>query len=381
MSDFPLPLECLLDRCIDLGASDLHLSSDAHPYFRVQGVLSADEGLPCVPETQLERWARDLTGQASGPVVRETGSYDGAVTSQRGVRFRMNVYKVRGRIHLALRRLDDRFRPLAELGLPESLNKLCLQPYGLVVIAGPTGSGKTTTLATLLDHINQTRHCHLITIEDPVEYVHENKLALVNQRQLGLDAPSFNDALVAAMRQDPDVILVGEIRDLNTIRTAITAAETGHLVFTTVHAGDCVGAIERMVSVFPAGEQDGIRRQLALVLRAVIAQHLLIADGGARGKTRAMDGGEGGKGRRVLASEILIVSQAVANLIATGKSNLIYSAMESGTQQGMQTLESSLASLYLRGEISEQTVSALARQPSQVFERAGRMRTRNAEAV
>ena len=370
-------LETLLDRCLDLGASDLHLASDAPPYFRVQGVLKSDESSPSIPESQLERWAREITGQISGPVVRESGSYDGALTSKRGVRFRINIYKVRGQTHLALRRLDDRFRPLSELGLPESLNQLCLQPYGLVVIAGPTGSGKTTTLATLLDHINQTRRCHLITIEDPVEYVHQSNFALVNQRQLGLDTPSFNDALVAAMRQDPDVILVGEIRDLTTIRTAITAAETGHLVFTTVHAGDCVGAIERMVSVFPAGEQDGIRRQLALVLRAVVAQHLVVSDGPGR-KTRSKDEEEP-KGRRVLAAEILMANQAVANLIATGKSNQIYSAMESGTQQGMQTMEHSLAILYLRGDISEQTVNALARKPAQVFERASRMRTRSAE--
>ena len=372
-------LEPLLDRCLDLGASDLHLASDAAPYFRVQGVLRSDESSPAIPEAQMERWAREITGQSSGPVVRDTGSYDGALTSRRGVRFRINIYKVRGRIHLALRRLDDRFRPLSELGLPDSLNQLCLQPYGLVVIAGPTGSGKTTTLATLLDHINQTRRCHLITIEDPVEYVHHSNLALVNQRQLGLDTPSFNDALVAAMRQDPDVILVGEIRDLTTIRTAITAAETGHLVFTTVHAGDCVGAIERMVSVFPAGEQDGIRRQLALVLRAVVAQHLVVADGPGR-KQRGNDDKEP-KGRRVLAAEILMASQAVANLIATGKSNQIYSAMESGTQQGMQTMEHSLATLYLRGDISEQTVNGLARKPAQVYERASRMRTRSAASA
>ena len=379
MSEPDLQLETLLDHCLDLGASDLHLASGAHPYFRVQGVLKTDESQPRVSIAEMERWARELTGQTTGPVVRDNGSYDGALTSKRGVRFRINIYKVRGQIHLALRRLDDHFRPLSELGLPETLNQLCLQPYGLVVIAGPTGSGKTTTLATLLDHINQTRRCHLITIEDPVEYVHQSNFALVNQRQLGLDTPSFNDALVAAMRQDPDVILVGEIRDLTTIRTAITAAETGHLVFTTVHAGDCVGAIERMVSVFPAGEQDGIRRQLALVLRAVVAQHLVVADGSGR-KVRGKDEEEP-KGRRVLAAEILIANQAVANLIATGKSNLIYSAMESGTQQGMQTMEHSLATLYLRGDISEQTVNALARQPAQVFERANRMRTRATESA
>jgi twitching motility protein PilT len=312
------------------------------------------------------------------PLVRACGSYDGALTSARGVRFRLNVYQRQGLLNIALRRLDDQFRPLKELGLPESLHQLCRQQHGLVVIAGPTGSGKTTTLATLLDQINRQRRCHIITIEDPVEYVHVSKLALVNQRQLGIDTPSFNDALVSAMRQDPDVILVGEIRDLNTIRTAITAAETGHLVFTTVHAGDCVGAIERMVAVFPAGEQDGIRRQLALVLRAVVAQHLLVADGPA---ARQQANGITTRGRRVLAAEVLTVTGAVANLVASGKSNLIYSAMESGGQQGMQTMEQSLAELFVRGEISEQSVNALSRHPGQVFERAARLRQRAANPV
>src|SRR5262249_41993629 len=176
-------------------------------------------------------------------------------------------------------RLEDRFRGLAELGLPESLYELCNLPDGLVVVCGPTGAGKSTTLATMLDRVNQTRRCHVITIEDPIEYIHPPALSLISQRQVGSDAGTFNDALVASLRQDPDVILVGEIRDLATIRTAITAAETGHLVFTTVQAGDCVGAVERLVSVFPADEQAGVRRQLSLVLRAIIAQHLLIVDG------------------------------------------------------------------------------------------------------
>lgn len=374
-----LPLETLLSRCLDLGASDLHIASGEPPYFRVQGVLAADAEFLPITHEQVTAWVREITGVGKdAPLVRDCGSYDGALTSARGVRFRLNVYQRQGLLNIALRRLDDQFRPLKDLGLPESLHQLCRQQHGLVVIAGPTGSGKTTTLATLLDQINRQRRCHIITIEDPVEYVHVSKLALVNQRQLGIDTPSFNDALVSAMRQDPDVILVGEIRDLNTIRTAITAAETGHLVFTTVHAGDCVGAIERMVAVFPAGEQDGIRRQLALVLRAVVAQHLLVADGPA---ARQQADGISTRGRRVLAAEVLTVTGAVANLVASGKSNLIYSAMESGGQQGMQTMEQSLAELFVRGEISEQSVNALSRHPGQVFERAARIRQRAANPV
>ena len=195
------------------------------------------------------------------------------------MRFRFNVFRRQGHFAVAFRRLEDRFRTLVELGMPESLYQLSGYPDGLVVVSGPTGSGKSTTLATLLDRINQTRQCHIVTIEDPIEYLHAPKQSLINQRQIGSDVGTFNDALVASLRQDPDVILVGEVRDLATIRTAIGPAETGHLVLTTVHASDCVGAIERLISVFPADEQPGMRKQLSLVLRTIVTQHLLIADG------------------------------------------------------------------------------------------------------
>jgi twitching motility protein PilT len=282
---------------------------------------------------------------------------------------------------VALRRLEDRFRSLAELGLPDELYRLCDLSDGLIVVAGPTGCGKSTTLATMLDRINQTRPCHMITIEDPIEYLHTTSKALVNQRQVGTDTSGFYEALVASLREDPDVILVGEIRDLNTIRTAIVAAETGHLVFTTVHASDCVGTIERLVSVFPADEQDGIRRQLSLVLRAIIAQHLLVADGSTpNGHTNGWHGpAEAAPPRRsrVVASEILMANPAVANLIATARSNQIYSAMETGAAGGMQTLEHDLARLWVAGKISETTAVAMARNPSILRERAARMRGRS----
>jgi twitching motility protein PilT len=290
---------------------------------------------------------------------------DGAVSAPGGARFRYNIFRRQGETALALRRLEDRFRTLGELGLPASLYGLCDLRDGLVVISGPTGSGKSTTLATLLDRINRERTGHIVTIEDPLEYLHAPVQCVVNQRQVGLDAPCFNDALVDALRQDPDVILVGEVRDLDTIRTAIIAAETGHLVFTTLHAGDCVGAVERLVAVFPADEQEGIRRQLSLVLRAVAAQHLLAPARGAGSAARAPD-----VLPCVAVSEILMVTPAVANLIATGKSAQIYSAMEAGASLGMQTMEQDLARLWTSGRISETAAMALARNPAVVRDRA-----------
>jgi twitching motility protein PilT len=235
-----------------------------------------------------------------------------------------------------------------------------------VLLAGPTSSGKSTTLATLIDRINSTRQCHLITIEDPVEYIHKSRLSLVSQRQIGIDAPSFYDALVSALRQDPDVILVGEIRDLPTMRTAITAAETGHLVFATVHAGDTTGAIERVIAVFPGEEQDGIRRQLSFVLRAAITQHLLPADGLEEVRT--------GSGKRVIASEVMRITGAISNLIATGRTGQIYSAIETGMEKGMQTLEQDLARLWTNGVISEAAALALTRSPDILRNRAALLR-------
>lgn len=350
----------LLDECVNLGASDLHLSPGLPPYFRIQGNLAPTPESKIVAPTELNDLAQELCRLSRRPFLEGPGSIDGAVSSQAGDRFRFNLYRREGELGIAIRKLDDRFRPLSELGLPESLYDLSDIPNGLVIVAGPTGAGKSTTIATFIDRINCMRTGHIVTIEDPIEYRHESLKCLVNQRQVGVDTHHFQEALVASLRQDPDVILVGEIREIETIRTAITAAETGHLVFTTVHAGDCVGVIERLVSVFPADEQDGIRRQLSLILKAVICQHLLVVDGKQSGERDA------GKkpGRRVLVSEILRVVPAVANLIALGKSSQIYSAMESGQGSGMQTLEQDLARLVHEGAISDSTAYAHARSPN-----------------
>ena len=378
-------LAALFSLCEDRLASDIHLSPALPPYLRLQGTLApvpdAAPLSPALVRDLAQTLARHMLGPSCPPLdtlLAPRGSLDGACTSPSGARYRFNIYRRQNPFpvpspepaapapdaappapsapsapapSIALRRLDDHFRSLPELGLPSSLLDLTHHPHGLVIVTGPTGSGKSTTLATLIDAINRTRPAHIITIEDPVEYVHRPLRALVDQRQVGLDAPSFHAALVDALREDPDIILVGEIRETETIRTALAAAETGHLVFTTLHAGDCPGAIERFVSVFTASEQDSIRRQLALVLRGIVAQHLLPSER------------PGGPPRRLPATEILRSTPAVANLIATGKTAQLYTAIETGTAYGMQTLEQDLARLVRQGDLSPATALALAHYP------------------
>jgi twitching motility protein PilT len=356
----------LIGECIKADASDLHMAADWPPCLRVHGFLDPIPDRERLTRSDLEQFAAALINETQRSILAERGSVDGSTAAADGTRFRFNVFRRQGAVSIALRKLEDRFRTLAELGLPEALYALSDLPDGLVIVAGPTGAGKSTTLATLLDRVNRTRRCHLVTIEDPIEYVHRPIRCLVNQRELYTDVPSFNDALVASLRQDPDVVLVGEIRDLNTIRTAITAAETGHLVFTTVHAGDCVGTIERLVSVFPADEQDGVRRQLSLVLRTVMTQHLL------PGQT------PDGRVCRKVASEIMQVTPAVANLIAMGKSAQIYSSMESGRSLGMQTLEQDLARLTVSGAITEATAIGTCRNVNVLKDRIALARKRGA---
>ncbi|MEM7783177.1 MAG: PilT/PilU family type 4a pilus ATPase [Planctomycetota bacterium] len=367
-------LQLLLDHCSESCASDVHLGAGDWPFFRTRGRMRRAESFAQLDAVQIREIAISMVGDSVDEQLSRRGALDGSLTGRDGSRYRFNIYVSSGNMAIAIRRLDDLIRPLHELGLPDSLYNLADLRDGLVIVSGPTGSGKSTTLATIIDRINRQRQSHIVTIEDPIEYLHPSRQSMVHQRQLGIDCPSFHDALVASLRQDPDVILVGEIRDLETIRIAITAAETGHLVFTTVHAGDSVGVIERLTSVFPAEEQAGVRRQLALVMRANISQKLIVADGLAvmadekRGTDRVK--------RLVVASEIMRVNPAVANLIANGKSHHIYSVIESGTMAGMQTLDQDLARLMKEGLISERTAMAYAHNPAIVAERFARMRRR-----
>lgn len=361
-------LERLLGLCVQNQASDMHLAPSRPPLLRASGQLIPVEGEAPLSAGDLEGISQSLRGFGDYRRLELHGDFDGAL-SIAGARFRFNAFRRGGEWCVSLRKLDDQFRTLTELGMPDSLYSLCDLPDGLIIVAGPTGAGKSTTLAALLDRINREHSVHIITIEDPVEYIHREAKSLVNQRQVGTDCSGFYDALVASLRQDPDVILIGEIRELNTIRTAITAAETGHLVFATVHAGDAVGVIERLVSVFPAGEQDGIRRQLSLVLRAVVVQQLLIADGPASPVA------QNGRRRRVAASEVLMVNSAVAHLISSGKSAQIYSSMEVGTAFGMQTFDQDLAGLVAVGSVTEATALTYAKNPNVFRDRLARARS------
>ena len=363
-------LESLLAVCEECGASDIHITTGFAPRFRIRGRL-IDKGMyrPFgVKETDAVATDLGLTTLPVGcpdgterirlTLLRE-GAIDGAITSPSGARYRFNVFREQGRHAVALRRLDGVFHSFEELGLPKRLEEFCGELDGLVIVTGPTGAGKSTTLATMLNRINETRDGHIITIEDPVEFVHDSRRCLVNQRQVGRDTKSFNDALVEAMRQDPDVILIGEVRDTETVRTALRAAETGHLVFATLHSGDAPGAIERLVSMFPPEEQDGVRNQIALVLKGVFAQHLVVdPDGLARHP----------------AYELLVNTLAVANLMAKGRSVQLYSAMETGASFGMCSLDQSIADLLLGRKVTEREAFALSRSPSTlrgILERRG----------
>ena len=358
-------LQSLLELSDEFGASDVHLATGQRPRFRIRGALVPKGDFAAFDAETVDALAMEL-GLYTLPVgthegterVRLTllkdGAIDGAMTSPSGARYRFNIYRESERHAVALRRLDATFRGFDELGLPPRLKEFSAERDGLVIVTGPTGSGKSTTLATMIDLINRSRNGHIITIEDPVEYVHESQSCLVHQRQVGRDTRSFNDALVEAMRQDPDVILVGEISDLATIRTALRAAETGHLVFTTLHAGDCAGAVERIVSVFPADEQNSVRHQLALVLRGICAQHLLPSTD---------------RSRRYPACELLVNTTAAANLISIGRSAQLYSVIETGGALGMTSLDQSLAQLLGAGLIEERLAYAVSKNPDMIRNR------------
>ena len=357
----------LLNRARQAGASDVHLTEGSPAWIRKQGELrSGDDGGALISAEQVYLVMGELLDEPGNERFQSRGSYDGAFTCGMH-RFRYNIYRASGKNSIAIRLLDNEFRELAELGLSDDLYRLCDLRDGLVLVSGPTGSGKSTTLATMINRINSQRPCHIVTIEDPVEFIHDCKQALVSQRQVGVDTSDFPQALVDAVRQDPDVILVGELRDLATIRTAIMAAETGHLVFASVHSGDSIGTIERIASVFSSTEQTMALQLLSTTLRAIITQHLLVAAPSAQEKQSSENDPRPSR-NRVLASEVLIVNPAISNLIAANNLVQIRNVLETSRSDGMYTLDHSLAQLCRRKLITDPMARSLARNPNLLAE-------------
>lgn len=319
----------LMNQCVELEASDLHVSAHLPATYRIHGKIQRVGDIIYDPQ-QVQEMAESLMNDLHKNYFAEHMTLDMGFSTEKGFRFRVNVYREMGHCALAIRYLDGGLKTTKELGLPPQISYLTELKSGLVLVCGATGSGKSTTLTAILNDINEMQDKHILTVEDPVEFVHTNIKSIVHQRELYTDVPDFSSAVKAALREDPDVIMVGEMRDLDTMRTAITAAETGHLVFSTLHTNDAVGVVERLIGSFPGNEQSVARQRIAHALKAVIAQNLV----------PTIDG----KGRAAVA-EILMVTTAVANLIETSKSKQIYSVMESSTRQGMQTLDQALAKL------------------------------------
>lgn len=337
----------LLERLPQAGASDLHLAAGRRAHWRAHGELDLCGEHPW-SDDDMEGLAVALLSPLRLETLKHSGSADLGYGAGDGRRYRINFFRTLGRLALVARHLPDNFASLSELLLPPGLSELAYLPSGLVIVTGVTGSGKSTTLATLIHEINTHMARHILTIEDPVEFVHRPVRSLISHRELGTDTPDFALAVRAAMREDPDVILVGEMRDTETMRAALTAAETGHLVFSTLHTADAVGATERFVGAFPGEEQGLARHRFSLVMRAVVAQQLL---------PRADRPG------RAPAVEILRGTPAVMNLIVSGRSAQIYSAMESGSGLGMQTYDQSLAQLARERTISLDVARPLTRNP------------------
>lgn len=336
----------LLTEMVDKSASDLHISAGTPPIMRIDGALQYLQDA-AVSSEAAEQMAEQLlngsglNGEGHLRVFRENGEADFAYSLPDGSRFRVNVYRQRNLVSIAARYITATIPTLQQLGLPSIVGSLVNKPQGLILVTGPTGSGKTSTLAAMINLINQTRSKHILTLEDPIEYLYSNDKSLIHQREIGKDSRSFSSALRASLRQDPDVVLIGEMRDLETMSSAITMAETGHLVLATLHTLDAPQSVDRIIDAFPAHQQPQIRSQLASVLVAVISQRLLPRRGAGR----------------ACATEILINNPAVANLIRTEKNHQIKNVMQTGRASGMHTLEMCIRDLIGQGIVDASIAS------------------------
>jgi twitching motility protein PilT len=352
-------IDDLLEQMVARGASDLHMSVGSKPAIRVRGHIERLEEIETLTAEDTQMLLYQILSSEQQKHFEIKRQLDFAHGVPGLARFRVNVFFQREAVGAVFRVIPEEIKTLEELGLPPSLHELAEKPRGLVLVTGPTGSGKSTTLAALIDEVNRTRSEHILTIEDPIEFVHRHKKCIVNQREIGVDASSFAEGLRAALRQDPDVILVGEMRDLETIATALTAAETGHLVLGTLHTQSASSTVDRIIDVFPPEQQEQVRMQLAGSLQGVVTQTLIpTADGAGR----------------VAALEILLPDDGTRNLIRQGKVEQVYTIMQTGTQKGMQTMEQALSELTLRRVITLEMAISRTSRPDQLLgllERAG----------
>ncbi|TVQ09990.1 MAG: type IV pilus twitching motility protein PilT [Leptolyngbya sp. DLM2.Bin27] len=349
-----LMIEDLMEEVIERGGSDLHLSAGLPPYIRISGKLTPTEHEPMSAES-CQRLIFSMLNNTQRKQLEQTWELDCSYGVKGLARFRVNVYKDRGTYAACLRALSSKIPSMETLGLPNIVRELSEKPRGLILVTGPTGSGKSTTLASMINNINLTRPEHILTVEDPIEFVYEPIKSLIHQRQIGEDTKSFANALRAALREDPDVILVGEMRDLETISLAISAAETGHLVFGTLHTSSASQTVDRMIDVFPPSQQQQIRVQLSGSLVAVLSQTLVP-------KANPKPGEFG----RIMAQEIMVITPAIANMIREGKTPQIYGAIQTGGKLAMQTLEKVLADLYKAGTISFEAAMSKTSRPDEL---------------
>lgn len=340
-------IEEIMKTATQAGASDVHITVGIPPKMRVNGNLITMD-YPRMMPADTQKVGLSIMSDIQRERFEERGEYDMSFSIPELGRYRVNIYKQRGSVALALRLVETVVKSAKELGVPESVIDLYQRKRGLVLVTGPTGSGKSTTLAAIIDKINNCRDAHVITLEDPIEYLHQHKLSMVNQREIGLDSESYANALRAALREDPDVILVGEMRDFETISVAITAAETGHLVLSTLHTIGAVSTVDRVIDVFPPHQQQQIRVQLSNVLESIVSQQLIpTADGMSR----------------VAAFEVLHANHAIRNLIREGKTHQIASTMQTNRKMGMITMDEAIRQLYMDGRISRQMAIQFAQDP------------------
>ncbi len=347
-------MDRLLQACVTQNASDIHLTVGRAPVFRIHGSLRSLETKVLAPDDTVSLM-KSITPERNQQELQEEGTTDFGFAFGDQARFRVSVFKQKGNVSLVLRLIPTDIMSMEEIGLPKICEALCRRPRGMFLVTGPTGSGKTTTLATMVNYINEHLDRHIVTMEDPIEYYHDHKKSIINQREIGIDVPSFSEALRRVLRQDPDVILVGELRDLETIEAAIRAAETGHLVFSTLHTTSAAGTITRIIDVFPPNQQEQIRTQLSGNLIAVLSQTLC---------PLAV-----GKGR-VAAFEFMVVTPAIANLIRENKSYRIDSSIQTGKKLGMQLLDEHLWRLYDEGKITLEELLDKGRDPGPLQDKA-----------